>query len=348
MPVYQDEKTKRYYFSCYYVNWQGERKRKVKRGFALAREAKEAEREFLSQYNARADMTFQRLAEIYLEDCKARLKEITLQNKTRDINNVILPFFAKHKITDITPAIVRQWQNGIIEKYAPTTQHQYQGQLSAIFNFAMKFYGLQQNPAKIAGTIGSLKSERARYWTVATFNKVMEQVTDQQARTAFIVLFYSGLRIGELLALTMADYDRAAAMLDINKTASRIKGVGYIITPPKTKKAIRKVVIPRRAAAVLDEYINTLYEPQPKQRIFFRNGLYFLRQLQQAAETANAPKIRLHDLRHSHASLLINNNVSIKAVSERLGHEDVTTTLNIYSHLYAQQDNNIAEMLDKL
>ena len=347
MPVYQDEKTKRYYFSCYYVNWQGERKRKVKRGFALAREAKEAERDFLSQYKAQADMTFQRLVEIYLEDCKARLKAVTLQNKKTQLK-LILPFFARHKIADITPSIVRQWQTEIIAKYAPTSQRQYHTQLSAVFNFAMKFYGLKQNPAKIAGTIGSLKTDKAKYWTVETFNKVMEQVTDQQARTAFIVLFYSGLRIGELLALTMADYDKDSATIDINKTISHINGVGYVITTPKTKKAIRKVVIPRKAVAVLDEYIKTLYEPQPQQNIFFRRGIYFLRQLQKAAKAANAPKIRLHDLRHSHASLLINNNVSIKAVSERLGHEDVTTTLNIYSHLYAQQDNNIAEMLDKL
>ena len=185
MPVYQDEKTKRYYFSCYYVNWQGERKRKVKRGFALAREAKEAERDFLSQYNARADMTFQRLVEIYLEDCKARLKASSLQEKERDINNTILPFFAKRKIADITPAIVRQWQNEIIAKYAPTSQRLYHSQLSAIFNFAAKFYGLQQNPAKIAGTIGTLKADRAKYWTVETFYKVMECVPDQQARTAY-------------------------------------------------------------------------------------------------------------------------------------------------------------------
>lgn len=348
MPVYQDEKTKRYYFSCYYVNWQGERKRKVKRGFALAREAKEAERDFLSQYNARADMTFQRLVEIYLEDCKARLKASSLQEKERDINNTILRFFAKRKIADITPAIVRQWQNEIIAKYAPTSQRLYHSQLSAIFNFAAKFYGLQQNPAKIAGTIGTLKADRAKYWTVETFYKVMECVPDQQARTAFIVLFYSGLRIGELLALTMADYDSAAATLNINKTISQIKGVGYVVTTPKTKKAIRKVVLPRKAAAVLDEHIQALYEPQPRQNIFFKNRSQLIYILQKAAEAANAPIIRLHDLRHSHASLLINNNVSIKAVSERLGHEDVTTTLNIYSHLYAQQDNNIAEMLDKL
>ncbi|EJW94954.1 site-specific recombinase, phage integrase family, partial [gut metagenome] len=220
--------------------------------------------------------------------------------------------------------------------------------MSAVLNFAVKFYGLRQNPARIAGSIGTLKSDRAKYWTLETFNSVIKQVQSIQARTAFIILFYSGLRIGELLALTLADYEQGTATLNVNKTLYKINGKGYTVTTPKTKKAIRKVKLPNRAAAVLDEYIQALYEPQPQQRIFFNSQAQLLIALNKAAALAGVEKIRLHDLRHSHASLLINNGVSVKAVSERLGHEDITTTLNIYSHLYAKQDNNIADMLDKL
>ena len=162
------------------------------------------------------------------------------------------------------------------------------------------------------------------------------------------VLFYSGLRVGELLALTMADYDGKANTITVTKTLSRT-ATGYVVAPPKTPKSRRTVTIPCKASAVLNAYIATLYEPQKQDNIFIglnRNRLAYVIRL--AAAGADVKKIRVHDLRHSHASLLINNGANIKAVSERLGHDDIKTTLNTYGHLYQNQDNALAAMLDKI
>lgn len=347
MPVYQDKNTKKYYFTCYYSTWQGERKRKVKRGFELARDAKDAEREFLSQYKNNADITFSALYDIYINDCKARLKPSTIGSKLFIYNTNIKPYFNKQIISEITPAQVRKWQNIILAQYSPTTAKQYHGQLSAVFNFACKFYGLPKNPANIAGSIGASKADSVKYWTLEQFNKFIEYPMPLRYKAIYTVLFFSGLRIGELLALTLADYNADAATISVNKTLVYVKGK-YILQTPKTKKSVRKLTLPKRATSVLDEYINTLYEPKKSDVIFFIRRHTLLMKLKRVAEKIGLPIIRVHDLRHSHASLLINNNVNIKAISERLGHEDINTTLNTYSHIYATQHSNIADLLDKL
>lgn len=348
MSVYQDKATGKYYFVCTYKDWQGKSHRKYTRGFKLARDAKAAERDFLNQQHGTNSMSFKALYELYIADCRARLKESTVISKDSLFQHSILPFFQRFdNIGNITPAHVRQWQNELLTKYKPTSCRRIHSQLSAIFNFAVKYYGLARNVA-CAGGIGKRKADSSSYWTLEEFDKAIEQVQTLQDKAALTVLFYSGLRVGELLALTMADYDSKANTITVTKTLSRT-ATGYVIAPPKTPKSRRTVTIPCKASAVLNAYIATLYEPQPRDTIFIGlNGNHLAYVIKLAAAGADVKKIRVHDLRHSHASLLINNGANIKAVSERLGHDDIKTTLNTYGHLYKNQDNALAAMLDKL
>lgn len=349
MSVYQDKATGKYYFVCTYKDWQGKSHRKYTRGFKFARDAKAAERDFLNQQYGASCMSFKALYELYIADCRARLKESTVISKDSLFQHSILPFFQRFdNIGNITPAHVRQWQNELLTKYKPTSCRRIHSQLSAIFNFAVKYYGLARNVACIAGGIGKRKADSSSYWTLEEFDKAIEQVQTLQDKAALTVLFYSGLRVGELLALTMADYDSKANTITVTKTLSRT-ATGYVIAPPKTPKSRRTVTIPCKASAVLNAYIATLYEPQPRDTIFIGlNGNHLAYVIKLAAAGADVKKIRVHDLRHSHASLLINNGANIKAVSERLGHDDIKTTLNTYGHLYKNQDNALAAMLDKL
>jgi len=344
MSVYQDKATGKYYFVCTYKDWQGKSHRKYTRGFKLARDAKAAERDFLNQQHGTNCMSFKALYELYIADCRARLKESTVISKDSLFQHSILPFFQRFdNIGNITPAHVRQWQNELLTKYKPTSCRRIHSQLSAIFNFAVKYYGLARNVA-----CGKRKADSSSYWTLEEFEKAIEQVQALQDKAALTVLFYSGLRVGELLALTVADYDNKANTITVTKTLSRT-ATGYVIAPPKTPKSRRTVTIPCKASAVLNAYIATLYEPQPRDTIFIGlNGNHLAYVIKLAAAGADVKKIRVHDLRHSHASLLINNGANIKAVSERLGHDDIKTTLNTYGHLYKNQDNALAAMLDKL
>lgn len=347
MPVYLDKKTKKYYFTCCYKDYNGEQRRKLKRGFKLSRDAKAAEREFLAQYATQPDFTFQAMYDLYIADCNARLKLSTVATKERLFIHAILPFFRALKLADINPAHVRRWQNDILRRYEPTTQKQIHGQLSALFNFAMKFYGLKSNPARLAGSIGTFKAHSAKFWTVEQFNKAMKFIKPAY-KAVYYLFFYGGLRHGELLALHVKDYDPAARTININKSLMTVKGVNYI-GPTKNLQSTRVVSIPASVCALLDDYIKLLYEPEPNEPLFMyfnESGLRY--RLDYAAEKAGLEKIRVHDLRHSHASLLINLGVNILAISRRLGHDNIKTTLDIYGHLYHTTNEEIAGKLDNL
>lgn len=347
MSVRYDENAKTWTVEFYYKDIQGNRKHSKRRGFKLKKDAQKAEQELIAQYSNQNDMLFSAMYEIYMSDFKARNKKpTTLRTKTVHFEQAILPYFSNLKLSEITPAHVRDWQNQMIAKYAPTTQKQLHGQLSALFNFAVKFYDLPKNPAQIAGSIGQIKADSADFWTVDEFNAAMRYARYPD-KVAFYLFFYAGLRRGELLALNIEDYDPIAKTINITKSYERVGGIDYI-TDPKNPQSNRKITIPSSVANMLDEYIKTLYDPAPNSTLWPTITGHRLRyQLERAAQLAGVKKIRLHDLRHSHASLLIQLDVNLLAISKRLGHKDIQTTLNIYGHLYKEHAEQIANILQE-
>ena len=341
---------KKYYCSVRYVNAAGERVQHKKEGFALSSDAKQYEKEFLEKINGSVNMSFKSLCDIYLKDCKARLKPTTYRCKEYMFHDKVIPFFQNTPITDITPAMIRNWQNKLLS-HDPAFSQTYiktcNNQMSALFNFAVRYYGLKNNPVRIAGTIGKKHSGRLDFWTVTEYKKFAAALPDNKPlRLAFELLFFSGCRSGELLALSVADFDPAAGTININKNFAVVDGKPYIM-PPKTPKSKRIVTLPPIAAQHLQEYIAALYDPQPGQRLFAMFNKYSLgKALKRAAAAAGVRPIRVHDLRHSHASLLIEIGFSPLLISERLGHENIETTLQIYSHLYPNKAGEVAAKLN--
>lgn len=348
MPAYKDKQRNTWYCSFYYTDWTGERKLKKKRGFKTKKEATAWEDEFLRTLARSCDMTFASMAEIYMADMETRLRENTMQNKRFIIDNRVLPFFGKLRLNEITPAHVRKWQSGILaEGVAPTYAKTINNQLSAILNYATKYYGLQSNPAKTAGSMGKAKASEMRFWTVDEFNAFIPNVPKLPGRVGLSILFWTGLRIGELLALTRGDVNLEAQTLSVNKSFQVIEGK-EVITEPKTPRSKRVVAIPPKLCDEIKEYMDALYEPDPEDRLFPFTKSYFHHQMTDGCAAAGMEKIRLHDLRHSHASLLIHLGMPILLVSERLGHEDVQTTLRTYGHLYPSTTSDAISALDKL
>ena len=346
---YKDKNGKtKYYCAFYYTDYTGLRRKKKKEGFTTAAAAKQFERDFIDQHNGSSDILFKNLAENYLADCRQRLKVSSVYCKTSMINNYILSYFSDLPVAEITPLNVRNWQNDLIKRgFKPGYLRIIHGQLSAILNYAVKFYGLKVNPARLAGSIGTLKQQKAMlFYTLQQF-KTYLPYTKEKYRLAFKILFYTGLRVGELLALTIKDFDADAGTLDINKTLS---GINNAILPPKTPKSKRIVTLPPFLIREIQDYITTkFYEPQPGERLFYwLKRPAFQWEQKRAAERAGLPPIRLHDFRHSHASLLIDLGFSPLLISERLGHENIQTTLQIYSHLYPDKRDSIAKRLEQL
>ncbi|MCL1999457.1 MAG: site-specific integrase [Turicibacter sp.] len=349
MPVYKDEKRGTWYVSCYYKDWEGNRKLKKKRGFERRKDAVKFEREFLEKQGKSSNITFEVLYEAYTEDMSSRLRLTTQESKTAIAKNHILPFFGNLTLDEITPIHVRKWQARILAKrYTNTYTNLVNSQLVAVFNYAVKFYGLAESPCKNAGRIGSNKSESMNFYTHDEFLEFLACVENVPAAVGFKILFYMGVRIGELLALSASDFDFDANVLKITKNYQVIKGEGGIF-PPKTKKSVREIPIPQALMESVQQYLSDLHLYwQPSERIFPCSKMYFTYARDKAVKASGLKHIRLHDFRHSHASLLIQLGLPVLVVSERLGHENVSTTLNVYSHLYPNSRIEAANLIDDL
>ena len=288
-----------------YQDWTGERKQKCKRGFATKREAQEWERSFQMQTSGDLDMTFEAFTELYTKDMKPRLKENTWLTKENIIQKKILPYFGKRKISEITTKDVIAWQNEMLnyrdkngKAYSPTYLKTLHGQLSAILNHAVRFYGLKSNAAATAGCMGSEKHKEMLFWTKEEYLKFAEVMMDKpQSYYAFEVLYWCGIREGELLALTPADFDLDKGLLSITKSYQRLKGRD-VITDPKTPKSVRVIQMPQFLTDEIRDYLKSLYKVQPDQRIFEVTKSYLHHEMDRGAKEAGVKRIRIHDLRH--------------------------------------------------
>lgn len=355
MPVYQDEKAKTWYVKCYYTDYTGTVKQKMKRGFKLQRDAKEWERDFLTKQAAQPSMHFKILASLYLEDKKEHSKKITYETKKNRIENWILPFFGNKPTDTISAVEIRKWQgdlkNALNANNKPLSPGYMQNlvmELSCIFNFAVKFYGLSINPCHIAGNTVGKKQKSIDFWTKEEFDQFIRSFDrNSPFYVAFLILYYCGIRIGELEALTVGDVDLKTNTITINKTYHLINGEG-IVTTPKTQKANRIINIPQFLSDIIKKYESKLYGIVPSTRLFTASHSTYARQMETHIATSKVKRIRLHDIRHSHVSLLIELGFSALLVSERLGHENVSTTLNIYAHLFPSKQSEVADRLEKL
>ncbi len=334
-----------------YTDWTGKRKQKKKEGFATKKEAQTFEVDFLNKCKTSVDITFANLVKNYMEDSKVHLKPTTLANKQYLIDTKILPYFADMPICDIDISTVRKWQNELISHdygYSQTYLKTVHNQLSAIFNFAVKYYKLPSNPASACGSMGKKKAESMQFWTKEEFDTFIKALSDKPiSKTIFYLFFYSGMREGELLALTLNDFDFDNNTVSITKNYVRLNNEDLIQTP-KTPKSKRTITLPAEIMEMIKDYSSMLYDYKPTNRRFDCTKNFLQREMVRGCKLSGVKKIRIHDLRHSHASLLIELGFAPLLISERLGHENIETTLNTYSHLYPNKHGEVAEILSKL
>lgn len=253
---------------------------------------------------------------------------------------------------DIKPRDIVAWQNVMLkacddngEPYSPVYLKTIHNQLSAIFNHAVKFYELESNPAAKVGNMGKEKTHEMLFWTKAEYLKFAEAIMDKPVSFyAFEVLYWCGLRLGELLALTPADFDLEKKVLHITKSYQRIESED-IITDPKTPKSIRNVQMPDFLVDEIKDYIDSLYGIADDVRMFPITKSYLHHEMRRGSEKAGVKKIRIHDSRHSHVSLLIEMGFSAVAIADRVGHESIDITYR-YAHLFPTTQHAMADQLN--
>lgn len=351
MAVYKEPKTNTWRVIYRYTDWNGERKQSQKRGFPTKREAQSWEREQLNKLGSDLDMTFRSFVEHYEEDRRSRIKDSIWESKEHIIRTKLLPYFGKLKMSSITPQQIVRWQNGLINyrdkdgaPYSPVYLKSIQNQISAIFNHAVRYYNLKENPCKKAGSMGKKKNREMAFWTKEEYLQFIEAMMDKPLSFyAFEMLYWCGIREGELLALTPADFDFDKRTVSISKTFQHTGGKD-IITPPKTEKSNRTITMPRFLADEMQEYLKMQYDIGLDDRMFPVTKSYLYREMQRGCQETGVKRIRIHDLRHSHISLLIDQGFSAVAIADRVGHESIDITYN-YAHLFPSKQ---AEMADKL
>lgn len=293
MAVYKDEKNNTWRAIYRYTDWTGERKQSQKRGFKTKREAQAWEREQLNKVTADLDMTFASFYEQYTADMQTRIKENTWATKEHIIRTKLLPYFGKLKMSSITAQQIITWQNEMMkyrdekgEPYSPVYLKSIHTQLTAIFNHAVRYYNLRENPCKKAGSMGKKKNREMLFWTKEEYLKFSDVMLDKpQSYYAFEMLYWCGIREGELLALTPAYFDFEKGTVTINKSYQRLNGQD-LITTPKTEKSNRTIQMPQFLVAEIQDYLKMLYDVGNEDRMFTITKSYLHREMDRGAKEA--------------------------------------------------------------
>ena len=186
-----------------------------------------------------------------------------------------------------------------------------------------------------------------QFWTQEEYRKFAEAMMDKPVMYyAFEMLYWCGIRCGELLALTPTDFDFEQKKLRINKSYQRLNGRD-LITDPKTKKSIRTIDLPAFLVEEIRDYLKMLYGIKSSDRMFAVSKHSLHRAMDAGAKAAGVKRIRVHDLRHSHVSLLIQLGYSAVAIADRLGHESIEITYR-YAHMFPSVQQDMAKSLDTL
>lgn len=353
MGAYKD-KNGTWFASARYKNWAGETKRKMKRGFPTKRKALLWEREFIAKNEGNLEMSFSSFYDVYKTNMANRLRQNTWQTKETIVEKKILPYFGDKQMCSIKPIDVLHWQNTIMEirdengvPYSPMYLKTIHNQLSAIFNHAVRFYGLSENPTATAGNMGKENPSEVLIWTKEEYQQFSNAIKDRPVSfIAFEILYWCGLRLGELLALTPNDFDFENKIVSITKSYQRMDGED-IITPPKTDKSIRRVLLPDFLSAEIQQYLFGLKDIADDERIFPFTKSFLHHEMRRGCTASGVEKIKIHGIRHSHISLLIDIGCNAVVIADRVGHESIDVTYR-YAHLFPSTQQEVALKLDDM
>lgn len=326
----------------YIENYDGTRKRYKKRGFSSKREAQEW---VAINKNGNEGNPSNNILNYYFEEYLKTL-ECNIESKKgyRNALNKYAPFLLKTKYSKITKIKLLEWRNGLSTyNLSSKTKNKLVGLLKSTCNFAYKIYGLK-DPSVILERFKTPLSEykELNIWTPTHFKEFIQNIEKPIEKAYFTLLFNTGMRRSEAKALLKSDVSLNS--VKVNKSMRHGK---YSVKLPKTKGSIRTVLIDTHTYNFLKPLLD-----RPGKWLFGDFSPIGASTIQRAFNIAikksNVPAIRIHDLRHSHASLLIANGADIVAVSKRLGHSDINMTLKIYTHLIERKNIELVHIIEKI
>lgn len=372
MPIYKMEGKKdglqKYRVRINYTDHAGNARQidRVAYGAAAARLLEsELQRELKSAAPA-SNLTIQELCDEYLEAKSHEVRASTLGKSECVLSHHVLPYLKDTKLSKLDKKALQSWKNKISEKTLSIKMKQnIYKEFRTLLNYALKVEYITKNPITDIGNFRdpytTPSHEKIKYYTPSQFIKYIAvardsavTLTDWGFYVFFCIAYYTGMRKGEINALTWSDID--GEILHVRRSvAQKIKGQSIIETPPKNKSSYRDLQIPKPLLKILAEHKKRQMRDDhfsddfrvcggikclSDTAIENKNKLF--------AKAAGLPHIRIHDFRHSHASLLANEGINIQEIARRLGHSDVKMTWNTYAHLYPREEERAVSVLDRI
>lgn len=379
--VYLDKNTKLWFFKAFLGRDEnGVKIQKTKRGYPSQKEAKLAYDKYMltHAFNKNLSAQSRTAQQITFKDYysvrftawyEQQVKRQTYEN-AKFIFEKRLQFFYSFRIRDISNRDIEDWMLELSRTTTRNSRNQDQkatlsksyinrilGHLKIVLDRAVKDGVIESNPVNDVSHLPR-ENRKVEFWELDEFQKVMNQIPEdsiqnKQRKLVFETLFYTGLRIGELLGLTWSNINFEKQQITVEKTLIYQDKKHWYLSTPKTKNAYRTIGIGKKLTGKLAEW----KELQQRIGVFeyitqidgtFTPPYSFSIWLKEAAKKANVKPIKLHALRHSHVSLLIEQNIQPLIIQERLGHANIQITLGTYGHLYAKSDEMVVTALDNL
>lgn len=331
------------YFSVRYKDLSGKviQKKVQNKAWRTLREAKEEERKFLDSVKPSGGMLFSSLYSMWLTEQKTKNRPATIHNHEWVYNYYLKQYFADKPINMIDKALLRSWQLAITNAgIRQSTAKLIQATMSNILSYAVRYDILPKSPM-----VSIMKKEEPKqayeYWTLEEFTKFISVVDNIAYKTFFCILFFGGLRFGEILGLQVKDY--VDGKLIINKQLNK----NGLLAPVKNKNGERVIGLDDFTRSCLDELLQSydcpdtafLFESVPNSRRAFSE------KKDKYCRLAGVKRIRIHDFRHSHATFLLRMGYSYPDVAKRLG-DSVSTVISTYGHAYEDSDERIVSSLN--
>lgn len=339
---------------------KGKKIQKYRSGFKTKKEAREEYSHLLlmnpDDLNENKDkMMFEYyINEIFLPWYKTQVKLRTYENRIPTIQKHF-PYFYKMAVSDIEPINVQDWQLKMTKNLKPSYVRAVQGLFSVAMDRAIVLGITTTNPSKIIGNVKKVKP-KVEFWTKKEFEKVISLIYKEDYYQNFLFislwfLFMTGMRIGEATAIQWEDIDFETGVVSITKTLYYKSQIDYKFVEPKTKASVRHIVLDKVTLNYLADWREVQQSVVKTNFVMSYNGIptqkhTIAHAIDRFSKMAGIHRIKIHALRHSHASLLISMGENPLIIKERLGHEDIETTLGTYGHLYPNSNFEVASKLN--
>ena len=313
------------------------------------------------------DMLFELLEE---EDRQNNRKISYLSTQKNNYERHIKPYFQNVNLNKLSYENIFEFREYLKTKPKKQNDNQHLSNntinkiiilLKKIFDTGVRKSLIDKNPVENLRKL-PINKKTITFWSVEEFARFRKLITKEEKSYVlfFTLAFFTGMRMGEILALNWNDINLLTNTIHVTKTAYFLNKRNHI-NSTKTRAGTRYITINNKLAnmlrdwkqeqtTLLKEFIDDIDNLQVIQSspISITKNMIDKKFKQILERDKDLKKIRIHDLRHSHASLLINQGEDYLVVKERLGHASITTTIDTYSHLYPSKQKSLANKLDDL